>query len=301
VLAPVAVAACGWNPSKPFERDAPLVKAAIGALDAGDASAAAQTLEEYLSTGACAEGSIGLPDSVRRLPNGAFDLGLALFGIGESYGGRFGDEEADAGGDEAHQKRAAQITCALAIVKHVASDDAAPLELRARARYLEGNLDFLGADYEAAVHAYDEALHLSPGMLDAGDPVGRDAAWNRAIALRRIEDEKDAGHDGSPGDGSQPDGGSPPDGGGGDSGNNSNDSGGGSKDSSSPQSNDAGNDEKDSSAPSQPPDAAPPPMQPRESQDERMLDQLENAPTVQQEDAKRRAQQRRRVRGADDK
>ena len=29
---------------------------------------------------------------------------------------------------------------------------------RAHARYLEGNLDFLGSDYEASVRAYDEAL-----------------------------------------------------------------------------------------------------------------------------------------------
>ena len=39
---------------------------------------AATKLEDYLSTGACKEGAIGLPDAVRKRPNGAFDLGLSL-------------------------------------------------------------------------------------------------------------------------------------------------------------------------------------------------------------------------------
>ena len=51
--------------------------------------------------------------------------------------------------------------------------------------------------------------------------------------------------------------------------------------------------------PSAPDAGAPPP--PKENQDERMLDQLENAPTVQEEDAKRRARDHRRVRGMADK
>jgi hypothetical protein len=304
MLAPLA--ACGWSPSRPFEREAPEVKEAIATLDGGDATVAATALEDYLSTGACKEGTIGLPDSVRKKPNGAFDLGLSLFKIGEAYGQRFGDEEIDGGqSDDAHQARAAQIACALEIVQHVASDDAAPTDLRAHARYLEGNLDFLGGDYEAAVKAYDESLRFAPGMVDAGDPVGRDAAWNRAIALRRIEDQKDAGNDAQPpdsgpGDGSThppdsgpPDGG-PPDSGQGDSGNN------GGKDAASPQEPDAGNEGQDAGAPPSAPDAAPPPA-PKETQDERMLDQLENAPTVQEQEAKKKAAAHRRVRGMEDK
>jgi len=296
---PAAVLACSsWDPSRPFEREAPPVSSAITMLDAGDASVAALTLEEYLSTGPCKEGSIGLPEAVRRLPNGSFDLGLSLFKIGETFGQRFGDEEVDAGiTDEMHQKRAAQIACALEIAQHIASDDAVPLDLRARARYLEGNLDFLGADYEAAVRAYDETLRLAPGMTDAGDPVGRDAAWNRAIALRRIDDQKDAGNDAAPPDGSsgdashdnkdasQPDSGQGDSGGGGDSG-------------SPPPQPDAG--DQDSGPPPMAPDAGPPPP-PKETQDERVLDQLENAPTVQEEDAKRRAANHRHVRGMEDK
>jgi len=288
--------ACAWDPSHPFEREAPPVKTAITLLDGGDATTAALTLEEYLSTGACKEGSIGLPDSVRRLPNGSFDLGLALFKVGETFGLRFGEEEIDAGASDAvHQKRAGQIACGLEIAQNVASDTTGPIDLRARARYLEGNLDFLGGDYQAAVRAYDEAIGLSPGMVDGGDPVGRDAAWNRAIALRRIEDEKDSGNDGAPpGDSGRPDGGGgdasrPDGGGGGDSGTPppQPDAGGG---------NDGGDDA--SSPPPPAPDAGPPPP-PKENQDERVLDVFENAPTVQEEDAKRRANHRRVHAGED--
>ena len=289
----ILLSACNWNPSKPFEREAPQVKEAIALLDAGKAPAAAMTLEDYLSTGACAEGSIGAPEALKKLPNGTFDLGLSLFKIGEAFGRRFGEEELDGGADDPNRK--AQIECALRVVREIASDDAQPLELRARARYLEGNLLFLGAQYEEAVHAYDKALMLEPGIVDAGDPVGRDAAWNRAIALRRIDDKKDAGNDAAsdaPNDAPQDAPRDAPNESGNDGGNDGGDSGG----------NDAGTD-----APNDPPDAAPPPPPdggappPRADQDERTLDQLEAAPTLQQEVLKRQAGKQQRGRGMVDK
>ena len=297
------VAACGWNPSRPFEREAPPVKQAIAALDAGDATAAASLLEGYLATGECKDGNLGTPELVKERPMGSFDLGLALFGIGESFGGRFGDEDVDAGATpEARAARTAQIDCALKVVQAIEGDPKVPLDLRARAYTLEGNLHFLAGAYKDAVGAYDHALTLAPGMHDAGDPVGRDAAWNRAIAQRRIEDQKDAGPDApndaasdAPGEGGS-DGGDGSDasrdgGGGGAAPDASNDSGGG---------QDSG---ADASSPPPPPsaqDAGAPPPPPSRSQDERVLDQLENAPTVQQESARRQAQ-RKAVRGMADK
>jgi len=294
----VAGIACGWNPSRPFDRDVPAVNEAIADLDAGDAASASSRLEEYLSTGRCSEGSIGTPDTLKRRPDGTFDLGLALFRIAERYGRRFGEEDAKEGADEnAHGQRHAQIECARRLLE-VLEGDAVDPALRARARYLEGNLEFLDGEYEDAVKAYDRALVLAPGRVDAGDSVGRDAAWNRAIALRRIEDQKDAAPpDGSPGDSGK----SPPDGGGGDA--SKPDGGGGGNDASSPPQPDAGGNDAGEDASPPPPqsqDAGPPPP-PKETQDDRILDQLENAPTVQEEDAKRRAQNHRRVRGMEDK
>lgn len=317
----MCIVGCQWNPSRPFEREAPEVKQAVSALDAGDAMASAKTLQEYLSTGPCAEGNIGVPDRLKLRPDGTFDLGLALFAIGESYGRRFGEEELDGGVTDAmRQLRRQSVECALRVLRAIGSDESVSVELRARARYLEGNLLFLVTDYEEAVKAYDLALRLAPGEVDAGDPVGRDAAWNRAIAQRRIEDKKnDAGPDASP-DGAPPDassdaasdsspdsspdsgndggrdGGSdaaqnpPPDGG----------DGGGGNDSGPP---DAGDDSGPDAAPPPPPspkDAGLPPPQPKSNPDERILDQLENAPTVQQEAAKKQAKMHR-MRGMVDK
>jgi tetratricopeptide (TPR) repeat protein len=298
-LACVVLAACGWDPSRPFDREAPAVTQAMADLDGGDAGSAANKLEDYLSTGPCKDGNIGAPDMLERRPDGTFDLGLSLFRLGEQFGRRFGEEEIDAGADEGTRtQRHARIECARRVLEAIADNAGVPLELRARARYLEGNLAFLDADYEGAVRAYDRALVLQPGEADAADSVGRDAAWNRAIALRRIEDKKDAGQDAAsdaPQD-APPD--APPDGGQEGGRDAAGDSGGDSG-----ASPDAGND--GSSPPPPPPDGgnepdsgnSPPP--PSTSEDERMLDQLESAPTLQQEEAKRAG--KKRVRGMADK
>jgi hypothetical protein len=183
----------------------------------------------------------------------------------------------------------------------------------------------LSASYKEAVTAYDAALELVPAMGDAGpirvnadagaltyapDPIGRDAAWNRAVALRRIEDKKDAGQDAAPPDAGGDGGGdqSPPDGGGGDDekdgGSDDRDAG---KDSGGGDRRpDAGTDSGGDARPKEPPKTEPkedeqkPPPPSRQSQDDRILDQLENAPTVQQEAAKKQGKARK-VRGMADK
>jgi tetratricopeptide (TPR) repeat protein len=289
------------------------VNEAIKSLgDGGDATSATKTLEDYLSTGPCAEGNIGAPELLKRRADGNFDLGLSLFKLGESFGRRFGDEELDGGLNEQDKAlRDAQINCALRVLGAIAADESVPLELRARARYLEGNLNFLDGQYKEAVKSYDEALKLSPGQgTDGGDRLGRDAAWNRAIALRRIEDKKDAGQDAS-NDASNDAANDAGKDGAGDSGNDSgNDEGG--KDSGKDGGNEGGNGGNDGGQDSGPDggdDAAqpPPPHEqdsgtppPRADEDERILQQLENAPTVQQEAAKKMAAHRK-VRGMADK
>lgn len=327
VASSIFVVACGWDPSRPFERESPQVREAIGYLDGGDAKVASELLEDYLATGACKEGSIGTPPRVRERSNGSFDLGLALFQVAEKYGRRFGEEEIDGGDDHGDSvlknQRNEQVDCALKLVRAVGTDPSQAVDVRARARYLEGNLLFLNKAYEEAVRAYDASLELAPGMHDSGpiavgeagrpynpDLLGRDAAWNRAIALRRIEDKKDAGNDAG-NDGGNDGGGD----GGGDAGNKNDDNkdggqndkpdggqndGGGKPDAG----KDAGEPDQDKPKPDkqdEKPDAAPPPPPSRQNQDERMLDQLENAPTVQQEAARKQGQKRRPARGMSDK
>ncbi|WP_437731608.1 tetratricopeptide repeat protein [Sorangium sp. So ce1335] len=318
----------GWDPTSPFERNAPAVDQAIRELDAGNLESAAQALESYLGTGPCSDAGIGLPDSVRQKPNGSFDLGLTLFHMAERYGHRFGDEELADGGPEQEQNdalRGIEIDCALTLVKAIAADPSVPADLRARARYLAGNLEFLRRKYEDAVKYYDQALAIIPGVLEeaGGDGVGRDAAWNRAIALRRIEEQKDAGPpdaepdappdaepdappDAEPDagdDGGEPDAGD--DGGEPDAGDDggepdAGDDGGGDQD----ESPDAGPQDQQPDA-GQPDQPEPPPEQPQEPppsgrQDDRVLDQLEEAPTYQEQEAKSRAGMRR-GRGMEDK
>jgi tetratricopeptide (TPR) repeat protein len=305
VLLPL-FAACAWDPSRPFDRDAPQVKEALGHLDAGEAGAATSLLEGYLSTGPCQDGIIGTPDVIKRRADGTFDLGLALFRVGEQFGRRFGEEDTREGVSEADRaKRHAQIECARRLVQAIANDDSVPEELRARAHYLSGNLAFLDGAYQDAVDAYDRALVLAPGEPDGGDPVGRDAAYNRAIALRRIDDnKKDSGSDASQdasGDASRtPDAGRDSGDGPRDSGNNGNDGAGHAPDAG----EDAGRDAEPPPPPPQPDAGAEPPRDAgappvNRDEDQRMLDQLENAPTLQQEEAKRFG--KKRVRGMADK
>jgi Ca-activated chloride channel family protein len=298
LLVMTALVGCGWNPSRPFERDSPAVKEAVADLDGGDAASAVSRLEDYLSTGPCKDGSIGTPDGLKRRPDGTFDLGLSLFRIGELYGRRFGEEEIDAGvTEEDRAQRHARVECARRVAEAISEDELAPIALRARSLYLQGNLAFLDGAYEEAVRAYDRCLVLAPGEPDGGDSVGRDAAWNRAIALRRIEDEKkdagsdassDAGHDAAKDAAPKAD----------DAGHDASSEAGG---------HDAGGDAGARPPPEQPdggeerphPDSGGQPPPPSTSEDERMLDQLESAPTLQQEEAKRAG--KKRVRGMADK
>ncbi len=289
-----------------FMRDAPAVNQSIEALGAGDAGAAVSLLQEYLSTGQCKEGAIGTPDSVRDRPNAAFDLGLGLFSIAEKYGKRFGDEVAPApdGGLDPNQeadlaKRSQEVDCAVAIVRMIAGDPSVPSDLRARAYYLAGNLEFLRREYRNAVASYDRALKLVPGVPeDAGDGIGRDAAYNRAIALRRAEEqEKDA----EPPD-AGPDGSEPPDAGpdaepqqdaGEDSGDGQNEPPDAGEDGGNQNQPDAGGEDGGSDQEPQPQEQEQPRPQPQdENQDERLLDMLEHAPTLNEQQAKERARSR---------
>ncbi|HET7544628.1 MAG TPA: VWA domain-containing protein [Polyangiaceae bacterium] len=321
-LSLVFVAACGKTGDSLFERHAPAVDQAISAYDAGDAGSAVSLLEGYLATGKCENGEIGTPDPVRERPNASFDLGLGLFKLAERFGRRFGEEEpiGDAGPNSQEDANLAQrskgVDCALRVVRLVAADSSTPVEFRARAHYLAGNLEFLRRDYKTAVKEYDQALRLMPGVPeDAGDGIGRDAAYNRAIALRRIQDEEDKKKDAEPpdasNDGGQPDSGDQPDSG------KDQDQDGGKKDDQKKDDKDKDKDKdkpqdagQDGSAPKpenqpdggkdqQQPKPQPPPQS--ANQDDRMLDMLEHAPTMQEQDAKNHAIQGRTRAGMEDK
>ncbi len=312
----------GWDVREPLMRNAPEVDEAIARMDAGDYDEAAALLQDYLGTGACADGEMGVPLKARKRADGTFDLGLVLFHLGEKYGARFGDEELPAEGameaPEIDERRTSAIDCALKVVLAIAGDSTVAADLRARAHYLAGNLELLRKQYQAAVDHYDRALQLIPGIAaDAdGDPLGRDAAWNRAIALRRLQENPDAAPPDAEPDGdpdADPDGGDEGDAGdaGGEDPQDQSSDGGADDASSSPDAGDGEQDKPESESGDEPespenegddgdkqqgPIAESGEESPEQSRMRMILDELEDAPTYQQAEAKRRrGSQSRRV------
>jgi hypothetical protein len=297
----------GWDPREPFMRNAPEVDEAIAEMDAGNYGQAAQLLTDYLGTGKCKDGEIDVSDNAWKKADGVFDLGLVLFSLGEKYGARFGEEEQPAEGTmeppEIDERRASAIDCALDVVNVIAGDKTLPADLRARAHYLSGNLSFLRREYQKAVDAYDLALQLIPGVAEDADsdPIGRDAAWNRAIALRRLQENPDAGQpDAEPdggGEGEQGDGGGQDeqsqdqsgdqeqdqDAGGDEE--QEQDAGGDEQEEPQPQSGDG--DEEEEQQPDMGPIAEAGEEDPEQTRMRLLLEELEEAPTYQQEEAKR--------------
>lgn len=320
ILLPMGLASltsCEGGFKDPFIRRAPNVEKALTAVAAGDAGAGVELLEQYLSTGKCSGGNIGTPDSLHVRHNAAFDLGLALFQVAEKFGGRFGEPSAPVNAQQnpaAQQllaQRSEQVECALRVVLTLGDLPEATIEFRARANYLAGNLYFLREEYKNAVKSYDLALRLIPGITgDQADTIGRDAAWNRALALERAEREPpDAGQDGGkkdPGDGGPSDGGNKPQP---DAGNNNPDGGGDNKKpdkpEDKPQQPDAGNGKSNPPDAGQPPPEPPkqdkPPSREPQNQDDRILDELEQTPSLHEHKAKENAQHHRGVVRMEDK
>ena len=175
-----------------FTRSAPDVDRGIEALQARDAGAAVLHFSNYLGTGPCNDGAIGVPPTLVERPQASFDLGLALFQIAERFGGRFGEDQgAEEDNPQQLAARSAEVACALSVLEQIVGRRNLPLELTAQSHYLLGNLEFLRREYKAAVTHYNRALELIPGDdAESAQAVGRDAAHNRALALRRAEEDK---------------------------------------------------------------------------------------------------------------
>lgn len=299
----------GWDPRRPFERDSPEVDQALHNLDGGKPESAESVLEQYLEVGQCnGDAGFSMPEAVRKKYNGSYDLGLTLFYLAERFGVHFGDEEKFDGGRDARldELRSTEIDCVLPLLNAIANDPDVPLELRARAFYLAGNLEFMRRHYEDAVKDYDKALALIPGLKEeaGGDAIGRDAANNRAIALRRMYTIVEGGIGDGDGDvlvdaPSQGNGDSGDSGNGGqdsgDSGDNpdGNTDGGegpGKRDAGKDAGKDAGDKKQNEEDAGQPQPIEPDPnkddQQPLLQEDDRILDQFDKRPTYQREEAK---------------
>lgn len=213
VVAPIVlVSACSYDFGKLFLRDDPQVEEARGILEAStmgleaDLPAARSDLEQVLEFHCEADGG---RDLVIDRPGASLDLGLVMFRTSELIGRRFGDEDVDAGTPEADEQlmaaRVKELESAQAFLMKIESDPATDPKIALKARYLLGNFAFLSRRYTDAIARYDAVLMAHPargtdpaeaGAPDDDDAIARAAAWNRAIALKRLEDQKpDAGSD----------------------------------------------------------------------------------------------------------
>lgn len=297
-----------------FLRKSPVVEEAITALTEKNSERAIELLTTYLETGACESGVLGAGDRAKKYGDASFDLGLALHGHAKTSSSSPPPAAsatlatpAPGVGDDG------SIDCALRVLAPLADDEKHDVALRARVLYLMGNLELSRKKFRDAVSAFDRGLALAPGSKteDGLDPIGNDLAHNRAYALRNAleeerkkeeekkrdesskddekkgsEDEKkqDPSEKSDPGDEKSP----------------NPEKNEGEEKPSEPEQKHAGDGEK---SPSPDPNSqgddegknAPPESTERPSagEDERVLEMLEQAPTLQQEDAKKRQRARR--------
>lgn len=188
-----------------FERKSPLVEEAIAQLQAGEHDAATAKLIDYLETGPCEEGVIGVGDRARTYADAAYDLALSF----ASATSKKQDGNPDAGappsgappsgalpsgappsGAPPAAAPSPELDCALRLLAPIGPNEALPTQLRARSYYLAGNLELSRGQFEAAIAFFDQAILLAPGA-DDGDPIGKQIAYNRALALRLLKEEQE--------------------------------------------------------------------------------------------------------------
>jgi|GEM_PF-172492 len=85
-----------------------------------------------------------------------------------------------------------ELDCALRLLAPLADSESESAALRARALYVMGQVEMKRENFEAAADAYTRGLRFVPAEPEGqGDAIGRDLAFNRAVALSRaLEKEK---------------------------------------------------------------------------------------------------------------
>ncbi len=194
-----------------FERKAPAVEEAIKFIAQQNHDEATEKLIDYLETGPCEEGVIGVGDRARNYQDAAFDLALALSAPSQpekkglaadpsaalaqgQIPGLSPDPQASSPGASpsapSDPEGGLKMDCALRLLAPIGPNDELPAALRARSYYLAGNLELSRARFEPAVSFFDQALLLAPGVKE-GDPIGAQIAYNRALALRLLKEEEE--------------------------------------------------------------------------------------------------------------
>jgi Ca-activated chloride channel homolog len=85
-----------------------------------------------------------------------------------------------------------ELDCALRLLSPLAENEGESAALRARALYLMGQVEMKKGEFEAAAEAYTRGLRFVPAEPEGkGDALGRDLAFNRSIALRRALEKQE--------------------------------------------------------------------------------------------------------------
>ncbi len=204
----------GWVDRPPLP-----IRNALHALSASQFPEAIAALEQGAGLGPCTSGNYGTP---------ADDLSEPLLVVDLAQVQLTRSLAAEPVGAAAPTSKEADLAarCARSAAQIVVKNRDVPRALRARAAALAGHAAFVLGDNEGAIASYDIALSLGDGGREATE----DAAWNRSLALKRLQSASEpppdgggGGDDGGPGDGGSD--GGPDSGDGGDGGDGGDDAG----------------------------------------------------------------------------
>lgn len=175
------------------DRPPPPIRSAMHALGANQYPEAIAALERGAGLAPCTSGSYGAPGD---LAEPLLVVDLAQVHLARSLAADGGEAGAYGLHPPTSKEGDLAARCARSAAQLVAKERDFPRPLRARAATLAGHAAFLLGDDEAAIASYDTALSLGDGGREATE----DAAWNRSLALKRLQSAKDPPPDGGPRD-----------------------------------------------------------------------------------------------------
>jgi hypothetical protein len=176
----------GW-----VDRPPPPIRSALHALSASQFPEAITALERGAGLGPCTSGSYGTPADDLAEP---LLVDLAQVQLTRSLA-------AEPVGAAPPTSKEADLAarCARSAAQIIVKNRDFPRSLRARAAAIAGHAAFVLGDDEGAIASYDVVLSLGDGGREATE----DAAWNRSLALKRLQsanDPPDSGGGGGGGD-----------------------------------------------------------------------------------------------------
>jgi hypothetical protein len=235
----LAAACSDWRADRPLDRAASDVDTAAAELQANQVASAKKRLFAFLGHGACVDGKLDLPEATRNSREARYDLALALADLGTAFGGKARSSETTGSQEGNAEGSGNDLACAADMAEQLERSEP-DFRRRLVLRALLGNIRLAEHKEQAAMDAFDAVLreianastsfvateaatrtnaaksdaavthvdggtHALPKRAEDIDlkQLADDVAFNRAIALRALNKDKDGGADSS--DDSSPD------------------------------------------------------------------------------------------------